>query len=70
MKLRTIWTTPAMTFRERLHRTSEWAAIKIAWALPKRVLYWAAMRAAFLVEPNNNPGGVTLDMMMNKIGND
>lgn len=40
MKLRTIWTIPAMNLRERLRRTADWADFKAASLLPKRVRYW------------------------------
>jgi hypothetical protein len=70
MRLRTIWTLPAMTLRERLRRTRDWAAMEVAWKLPKPVLYWAAVRAACLVEPDTNPSGVTAEQMMEKIGHD
>ena len=71
MRLRTIWTMPGMALRERWRRTvEEWGAMKIAWLLPQHVLYWAAVRAAVLVEPNTDPSGVTAKMMMDKIGND
>lgn len=70
MRLRTIWTLPAMTLRERLRRTGEWAAMKVAWALPRRVLYWAAVRAACIAEPNLNPSDVTVTEMMAAIGHD
>lgn len=41
MKLSTIWTLPAMSLTERLRRTADWAALTIAFHLPKRVKYWA-----------------------------
>jgi hypothetical protein len=43
MRFRTIWTLPAMTFRERLRRTRDWAAMKVAAALPLRVRYWTTI---------------------------
>ena len=70
MRLTTIWTLPGMVFAERLRRTSEWAAIKVAWALPRRVLYWAAVRAACVAEPKLNPSDVTVTQMMEAIGHD
>jgi hypothetical protein len=70
MRLTTIWTLPAMTVRERFRRTSEWAAIKVAWALPSRILYWAAVRAAVTVEPSTDPSNVTVSQMMATIGHD
>lgn len=70
MRFTTIWTLPAMTFGERLHRTGEWAAMRVAWVLPRRVLYWAAVRAAVRVEPSTDPSGVTVAQMMESIGHD
>ena len=70
MRLKTIWTLPAMTLRERFRRTREWAAMEVAWKLPDRVLYWAAVRAAVRVEPNTDPSGVTVTQMMERIGHD
>lgn len=43
MKLTTIWTIPAMTFRNRLQRTADWADMKAATLLPRRVRYWAVV---------------------------
>lgn len=40
MRFTTIWTTPAMTFSERLKRTREWAAMGAARHLPQRIRYW------------------------------
>lgn len=44
MRLISIWTLPASTFRERLRRTRDWAAQKIAHRLPKRVRYWTTIQ--------------------------
>lgn len=43
MKLRTIWTTPALTFAERLRRSRDSVALSIAHHLPVRIQYWTAM---------------------------
>jgi hypothetical protein len=43
MKLRTIWTLRAMSFRERVERTREWMAMFVAARLPLRVRYWATI---------------------------
>lgn len=40
MKLTTIWTIPGMYFSERVNRTTELAAMKIAAALPAKIRYW------------------------------
>lgn len=45
MRLKTIWTIPAMTLRERIRRTSDLLNMKIAGRLPKRVKYWAYIQA-------------------------
>lgn len=44
MRFRTIWTMPAMTLRERLRRTRDWAAMEVGARLPLRVRYWTAMQ--------------------------
>jgi hypothetical protein len=43
MRFRTIWSIPAMTLTERLRRTRDWAAMKVAAALPQRVKFWCTM---------------------------
>ena len=67
MKLTTIWTMPAMSMPERIERTRDWAAMKIAWALPAKVLYWAAVRGACMVEPDLNPSNVTVTEIMKAV---
>jgi len=56
MELTTIWTLPAMTLAERVRRTADLAAQKIARRVPARVRYWvfiqvgsAAIRADEIV---------------------
>ena len=42
MRLRTIWTIPAMSLRERLRRTGdEWFLRTLAHRLPRRLAYWS-----------------------------
>lgn len=41
MKLKTIWTIPAMTVRERMRRTGELAIQSLAHRLPRRLAYWS-----------------------------
>ena len=65
MRLRTIWFgLPGATFRERIERTKSTVAMKVAYFLPRSVLYWAAVRAACIVEPKFNPSDVTAVQMM------
>lgn len=53
MRLKTIWTIPAMTLAERFHRTGEWAAQKTAKALPARVRYWAFVQVGAKAMPDD-----------------
>lgn len=46
MKLTTIWTIPAMTVRERLHRTGEAITRSVAHRLPRRLAYWSFIDTA------------------------
>ena len=54
MRFWTSWTIPAMTVRERLRRTRDWAAMTVASKIPVRIKYWAAVQqiaAASWVDP-------------------
>lgn len=67
MKFTTIWTIPAMTLRERLRRTREWAAFIAASMLPLRVKYWAGVQqiaAASTVDPNKIIPEMDLEYIM------
>lgn len=44
MKFKTIWTLPASTLGEKLRRTRDWAAQKVARALPVRIRYWVTLQ--------------------------
>lgn len=71
MKLKTIWFgLPGATLKERLARTRDSLAMKAAWKLPRPVLYWAAVRAAVVAEPNENPSEVTVTQMMEALSGD
>lgn len=41
MRLGTIWTVPAMSLQERVHRTIEWGWATAAHRLPRRLAYWS-----------------------------
>lgn len=45
MKLKTIWTLPGASLRERLSRTGEEVVVAVAWRLPSRLVYWTTIRA-------------------------
>lgn len=68
MKLTTIWTIGAMTMSERIRRTRDWAAQKVAAALPRRVRYWSTIGdlAAATIDSRNVPA-TPLDEVMRKI---
>ena len=40
MRLTAIWTLPAADLAEKLRRTADWTAQKVARHLPNRVKYW------------------------------
>lgn len=44
MRLRLIWTMPAMTMTERFRRTRDWAALAVASKLPLRLRYWVTLQ--------------------------
>lgn len=44
MKLLTIWTLPACSLVEKLHRTRDWAGQKVASALPLRIRYFVTIQ--------------------------
>ena len=55
MRFKTIWSLPAMSLGERLRRTRDWAAQKIASSLPVRVRYWVTLQEvgkATMTSPN------------------
>lgn len=67
MKLTTIWTCRAMTLRERLARTREWAAMRVAANLPLRVRYWVTILelGAATMDSENVPATTLNDIMKN-----
>lgn len=44
MKFSTIWTLPAATLSEKLRRTRDWSAQKVAQRLPVRIRYWTTVQ--------------------------
>lgn len=68
MRFRSIWTAPAMTLRERLIRTRDWAAREIGARLPLRVRYWVTMQEigrATMDSPN--VPATSLDTILRKL---
>jgi hypothetical protein len=54
MRLTTIWTIRAMTLRERLHRTGEWALREMAYRMPRRLAYWSFIDTGARYTANDN----------------
>lgn len=67
MRFRTIWTLPAATLAEKLRRTRDWAAQKIARALPRRIRYWSAIDdiAAATTSSRNIPATPLIEVLEN-----
>ena len=70
MKLKTIWTIPAMTLGERFRQTGDWLAQTVAARLPKRVRYWAFIQAGARAIPPNAvvPEQLFVDVLKNVDG--
>lgn len=53
MRLKTIWTIPAMATAERLRRTRDLALQEVAHRMPRRLAYWSFIDSgARLIGPN------------------
>lgn len=50
----------------RISRPAHRAFLSLVWKLPRRVIYWAVIRAAVSVEPNTDPSSVTAEDMLKK----
>jgi hypothetical protein len=70
MKLKTIWTMPACTLQEKLHRTGEWALRGIAHRLPARLKYWVFIDVgAATIGPNETvPSVYYIDVLQRMEG--
>lgn len=67
MRLRSIWTIPAMTLRERLRRTADWCDSTIAYHLPKRVKYWAVVHVGSHVTTQVDPNLIVPDVRLMEV---
>ena len=67
MRFKTIWTIPAMTLAERLRRTRDWAAWKIAAALPLNIRYWVVIQMVgkATMDSPNVPATTLTDILRN-----
>ena len=69
MRLKTIWTLPTMKFSERIRRTIDWSALKIAARMPRRVRQWALILSINEVAQSpefgrRSYGSITVDEIM------
>lgn len=68
MRLRTIWTIPAMSLGERLRRTQDWAAMEVGARLPLRVRYWVTLQeVARATRASENVPATPLDEVLMKL---
>lgn len=44
MRFWTIWTTPALSLMERIHRTRDWGFAEVALKLPVRLKYFVTLQ--------------------------
>lgn len=70
MKLSTIWTIPAMSLRERFARTGEWALLKIAHHIPRRLAYWVLIDTGGRHLANDVVPDVTFMTVLERAGKD
>ena len=70
MKLKTIWTIPAMSISERAARTIDLAAMTTAAHLPARVRYWTFIQVGTKAMPDDAiiPSVLFMDLLQNAEG--
>lgn len=54
-----------MSLSERMSRLGEWTHMTVAWALPRRIIYWSVVRAAVVAAGDHrSPADVSsVDML-------
>lgn len=68
MRFRTIWSMPAMSMRERLKRTRDWAAMEVAAHLPLRVRFWVAiLEIGHATAKSTNVPATSCDEILNNL---
>ena len=70
MKLTTIWTMKGMSLTEKIRRTKDWLARKVAKKLPDMVKFWACMFAIDQVSKNyhGNPMNIKVERIVEELG--
>ena len=61
MKLKTIWASPNMKFKERIDRSVETIIMHVAYRLPKKLVYWSFIHAGVKYFAKN-PGETVTDV--------
>jgi hypothetical protein len=51
----------------RVRRPAHRLFLSFIWKLPRKVIYWAVIRAAVMTEPDLNPSSVTAEQMLQKL---
>lgn len=68
MRLRTIWTLPGASLREKTDRTGEWLYGKIANKIPQRVKYWVVIQElAKATRTSENVPATPLEEILNHL---
>ncbi len=70
MKLTTIWTMRGMSLAEKIRRTKDWLARKVAKNLPDMVKFWACMFAIEEVSKtyNGDAMNIKVDRIVKHLG--
>lgn len=68
MRFRTIWSLRGLPLRERLARTRDWAAMKIAANLPLRIRFWVTiLEIGHATSKSENVPATPLDEVLNNL---
>lgn len=71
MRFWTIWTIPAVSLRERLARTGEWALRGVAHRLPRRLAYWSFIDTGVrYIQPHETVPEVYYTDLLQRAGDD
>lgn len=68
MRFWTIWTMSAMSLAERLKRTRDWAAMRVAARLPLRIRFWVTiLEIGHATAKSPNVPATTCDEILNNL---
>lgn len=70
MRFTTIWSLPGLPLHERIDRTKDLWSMNLADILPKRVVYWIAMRQiGHATKTSQNVPATSLDNVLENLHN-